>query len=124
MATSPKYSKYLGDGIVQLIDHAFLEWDDGVVGDVNVLRAHRGAGLGDVAIADAVLVLERPSASAEVQRIHFERGGIDEMSRSDERVEHSMIAQHVAHVLAQEALDALAEFLNAFDVDLPHSPRP
>ena len=31
-----------------------------------------------------------------------------------------VVADHVAHVLAHEALDALAEFLAALDVDLLH----
>ena len=34
-----------------------------------------------------------------------------------------VIAQHVAHVLAQKALDALPEFLHAVDVLLLHAPR-
>ena len=34
-----------------------------------------------------------------------------------------MIAQHVADVLAEEALDALAELLHALDVRLRHPPR-
>ena len=33
-----------------------------------------------------------------------------------------MLAQHVAHVLTQKALDALAEFLHAFDVGLEDAP--
>ncbi len=33
-----------------------------------------------------------------------------------------MIAQHVANVLAQETLDALAKFLDPFDILLLHVP--
>jgi hypothetical protein len=36
---------------------------------------------------------------------------------------HLVVAQDVADVLAQEALDALAEFLHAVDVGLAHAPR-
>ena len=35
-----------------------------------------------------------------------------------------VVAQHVADVLAQEALDALAELLHAVDVLLLHAPGP
>ena len=57
-----------------------------------------------------------------IERIHLQRGGIDQESRTDELVVHVVIAQHVAHVLAQEALDALAEFLHTIDVGLLHAP--
>src|SRR5262249_39195233 len=39
-----------------------------------------------------------------------------------ELVVHLVIAQHVAHVLAEEALDALAELLHPIDVALCHAP--
>ena len=48
--------------------------------------------------------------------MHLERGGVDEEARADELVVLVVIAQDVADVLAQEALDALAEFLHAIDV--------
>jgi len=38
------------------------------------------------------------------------------MARADELVEHLMIAEHVADVLAQEALDALPELLHTLHV--------
>ena len=53
-----------------------------------------------------------------VERVHLERGGVDEEPRADEPLELAVIAQDVAHVLAQEALDALAELLHAVDVAL------
>ena len=57
-----------------------------------------------------------------IERMHFERGGVDQETRADEFVVHVMIAQHVADVLAQEAFDALAEFLHAVDILLIHAP--
>ena len=71
-----------------------------------------------------MLVLERAGAGGGVERMHLERRGVDEMARADELVEQPVIAQHVADVLAEEALDALAEFLHALDVDLRHAPVP
>ena len=51
---SPQFTKR----IVVLVDDAFLERDDGVVGDGDVLRADVGTALGDVAVTDAVITLQ------------------------------------------------------------------
>ncbi len=55
--------------------------------------------------------------------MHLERGHVDEKPRPDELVVLVMVAQHVAHILAQEALDALPELLDAIDVGLGDAPR-
>ena len=54
--------------------------------------------------------------------MHLERGDADEEARAGKTVVLVVVAQHVAHVLAQEALDALAELLHAVDVGLLHAP--
>ena len=54
--------------------------------------------------------------------MHFERGGIDKQTRADELIVLVVLAQHVAHVLAEEALDAFAELLHALHVRLLHAP--
>jgi hypothetical protein len=74
------------------------------------------AARGDVAVADAVALAQLGNAVLGVQRIHLQRGGVHEIPRADKAVVHVMIAQHVANVLAEETLDALAEFLRAIDV--------
>src|SRR5712671_4150473 len=51
------------------------------------------------------------------------RRRVEEEPGPDELIEQLMVAQHVADVLAEKALDALAEFLHAFDVGLKHAPR-
>ena len=58
-----------------------------------------------------------------VERVHLERRRVHEEARADELVVLVVVAQHVADVLAEEALDALAEFLHAIDVGLLHPPR-
>ena len=58
-----------------------------------------------------------------VERVHLEVGRVDEEPRADELLVLVVIAQHVADVLAQEALDALPELLDAVDVALRHPPR-
>ena len=53
-----------------------------------------------------------------IEGVHLQRGDIDEKTRTDELLVLLMFAQNVAHVLAQEAFDALAKFLDAVDVFL------
>ena len=60
---------------------------------------------------------------ADVDRVHLQVRGVDEEARTDELAVLVVIPQHVADVLAQEALDALAEFLNPVDVLLRDAPR-
>ena len=109
--------------IVEPIDDALLERDDRVVGDRDVLGAHLRAAVRDVAVPDAVLVFQRLEPVLGVERVHLERRGVDEEARPDELGVQRVIAQDVADVLAQEALDALAELLHAIDVGLRHAPR-
>jgi hypothetical protein len=53
-----------------------------------------------------------------VERVHLERGDVGEEARADELLVLVVFAQHVAHVLAQEALDALAELLHTVRLGL------
>ena len=56
-----------------------------------------------------------------VERVHLEFGEADEEPRPGVLgLVLLVVADHVAHVLAHEALDALAEFLATLDVDLLH----
>jgi hypothetical protein len=54
--------------------------------------------------------------------VHLERGDVDQEARADELVVQVMLAQDVAHVLAEKALDALPELLHPVDVPLRHAP--
>ena len=67
-------------------------------------------------------VLQLGDAVLGVERVHLQRGDVDQEARADELVVLVVVAQHVADVLAQEALDALAELLHAVDVLLLHAP--
>ncbi len=86
------------------------------------LRADLRATLGDVAVAHAVGGAQLRQPVLGVERMHLERGHVDEEPRADELVLLVVIAQHVADVLAQKALDTLAEFLHAVDIRLLHAP--
>src|SRR5262249_36821745 len=117
----PELSHEPHHGIEELVGHPLLERDDSVVGDVDVLRAHLGAALGDVAQADAGDVFDECGAVDRVEGMHVEAGQLDEESRARKRaLVLLVVADHVTHVLAEEALDALVEFLNAIDVLLHH----
>src|SRR5882762_5251978 len=67
------------EGIVEVVDDAFLERDDGVVGDGDVLGTDLGAALGDVAIADAVRLFQLGDTVLGIERMHLERGGVNEV---------------------------------------------
>src|SRR5436309_15735373 len=88
--------------VVEVVHHALLQRDDGVVGDVDRLGADLGAALGDVAVSDTALLAEVVGARRDVERVHLERGDTDEEARPSERVLPVVLAQHVADVLAEE----------------------
>src|SRR5579864_2266614 len=90
-----------------LVGHAFLERDDGVVRDVDVLRAHLGAALRDVAVPEPTLLASLVGAIQHVLRMHLEAGDAHEEARPVEAVGVVVRAHDVAHVLTEEALDAL-----------------
>src|SRR5689334_4616070 len=71
-------------GVVLAIDHALLHRDDRVVGDLDALGADLGAALGDVAHADAGLLLGQLAPVVAVQRVHVELGVPEEEARSRE----------------------------------------
>ena len=54
--------------------------------------------------------------------MHFEAGDADEEAGAAEFFLFVMVAKDVADVLAEEAFDAFAEFLDAVDVDLGNFP--
>src|SRR5690349_15136513 len=110
------------DRVEVLIVHPLFERDDAIVSDLYVLRTHFGAALGDVAVTDAGAALQQRPAVERVPGMHLETGDPDHEAGSVERRLRLMVAEDVAHVLAQEALDALAELDAAVDVFLLHAP--
>lgn len=109
------------DGVVLHVGDALLEGNQRIVGDVNVLRADLSAALGDVAVAQPELLLGHLLAIHRVQWVHVELGDAHQHARSSEGfVVLLVIAHHVAGVLAQEALNALAELLAALNILLLH----
>src|SRR5262249_1521257 len=80
----PEKPEELPKRIVELVRHPFLEWDDGVVGDRDVLGTDLRTALRDVAVTDAEGVLEIARAALDVQRMHLESGHVDEKTGADE----------------------------------------
>src|ERR1700675_32327 len=87
-------------GIIEFINHALLQGNDRIVRDADLLGTNFGAALGDVAEADAKLILKHTRARFRVERMHFEGCNPDEKSRSSELLHLVVIAENVAHILA------------------------
>src|SRR4051794_41951166 len=64
-----------GDRVVLAVHHPLLHRDDRVVGDVDALRAHLGAALGDVAHPEPGRVLGELAAVVHVRPGHVPAGG-------------------------------------------------
>src|SRR5947209_2102684 len=108
--------------IVHPIDDPLLEGDDGIVGDVDVFRTDPGTAFGDVAEPDPLRFLQLRDAVLGIERVHLQRRHVGEEARPDESLVQLVLAEHVADVLAEIALDALAELLHTLDVGLGHAP--
>src|SRR5437763_6167555 len=60
--------------IIELIHYALLQGNDGVVRNVEVLRADLSAALGDVAVADAHGVFECGGSIGAIEWVQLESG--------------------------------------------------
>ena len=117
-----KYSEQPGDGVVEFIDHSLLEGNDGVLGDGDVFGTNFAATGCDVAIADTVGLLQFTDSIFNIERMHLKRGNVHKETWASEFVEIAVLAQHMANILAQKALDTFSEFLYAVDILLRHTP--
>src|SRR5579872_4777013 len=117
-----EYPEQFRQRIEVAIHNALLERDDRVVGNRDAFRANFSAALGDVTETYAELFSQIFNAIAYVQRMHFERGRIHQESRADELFVHVVVAQDVADILTEIALDALSKFLYSFDIRLGNAP--
>jgi len=111
-----------GQRIVELIHDAFLQGDDGVVSDANLLGANLRAALRNIAITQAKLIFQETGAVESVERMHFEAGDSDEKPRARELFLLVVLAKNMTHILAKKTFDALAKLLHAIHVDLGDFP--
>src|SRR5207244_12202070 len=93
-----------------------LQWNNAVVRDLNAFRANLRATFRDVAVADSLRVSQFFNAIFRIERMHLQCADVDEETWSDEFLMHLVVAQHVAHVLTENTLDALPELLPALDI--------
>jgi hypothetical protein len=108
--------------VVVSVHHPLFELNDGVVGDLNASGANFGAASRDVAIFNAELLFDFRDTVFNVQGVHFVLGEANEVSRSCEIVKQFVIAEHVAGVYAQKALDAFTEMLDSVGLHLIEFP--
>src|SRR5438552_10009043 len=109
--------------VVIRIDNALFQRDNRVIGDRNRFGTNLGAALGDVAEADPAFMAQVIAPICFVERMHLVNRGAHEHRRAHELLVLVVRAQHVTHVLAQEAFDAFAELLRPLDFELIHPPR-
>src|SRR5258707_1347355 len=86
--------------IVELVHYAFLQRNDRVVRNVDVLRTNLRATFRDVAKPDAQLILQQLRPRDAVHRVHIQPGHAHKKSRPAELLVFVMVSQDVAHVLA------------------------
>src|SRR5262249_18452728 len=108
--------------IVEFVHHAFLQWNDSVVGDLNIFRTNFRAALSDVAKTDPLGVSQFVDSVLRIERMHFQRADVNQKPRPDEFVMHLVVAQDVADILAKKTFDALSKLLDPIDVRLLHPP--
>jgi hypothetical protein len=87
-----------------------------------VFGAYRRAALGYVAKTDTLFVLQFQSTVFRIQWMHFKGSGINHVPGAGEAFVEMVFAQHVANILAKEALDAFSEFLYPVDIALRNPP--
>lgn len=67
-----------------LVDDSLLEGNDSVVSNGNVLRAYLGTALRNVAVPDAVALLQLARSVENVEWVHLELRGVNQQSRPHE----------------------------------------
>src|SRR5882672_12624893 len=96
---TPEHPKKPFQRVVEFIDDAFLQWNDGVVRNRNTLRTHCGATLRNVAVADALGFGKLADSIFGIERMHLQGRNVYEEPWADEFVVQLMFAQDVADVL-------------------------
>ena len=75
-----------GERVEPPVHHPLLQRDDPVVGEVDALRAHLAAALGDVAVAQPEVVLRGVAPVGDVERVHVQLGEPDQEARARRRL--------------------------------------
>src|SRR5262245_42747588 len=83
-AGASDFSNQPEDGVVELVYDSFLQRNNGVVGDADLLGADLGTTLCDVTEPDPQLIFEQTGARDSIKGVHFQTGHSHEESRSAE----------------------------------------
>ena len=118
----PKDSEQSFDRIVEFVYHALLQRNDGVIRDCDTFRTNLGTTFRDIAIPNPLRFSELLETVLRIERMHFERGHINEKPRPDKFLMLLMFPENVANILTQKALNTLSKFLDAVDIFLLHAP--
>src|SRR5262249_15279596 len=110
------------DRIVELINNALFQGNYRIVRDVYIFGANFGTAFGYVAKANARLIFHEGGAVHGIELVHLQPGKTHEKARTHKGVLAIVITQNVANVLAEEALDTLAKFLDGLDIFLVDDP--
>src|SRR5579884_2415374 len=111
-----EHTEQFRDRVEEAIHHPLLQRNNRIIGDRDALRADFGAAFGDVAEPDHEIAPQLRDAVPRVQRMHFQRRRVHQKARAYELSVHLVVPQHVADVLAQVALDTLAELMKTVRV--------
>lgn len=121
--STTKDAEQFFDRIVELVNNAFFERNNGVVRNRDMLWADLRATFGNVTIPDTIRILQFFESVLSVNWVHFQGSGVNEESRSDELVMKIVFSEDMADILAEEAFDAFPKLLDMIDVFLFHPPR-
>src|SRR5438105_3872031 len=102
----PEQPEQAGERIKKLIHYALFQRNDSIIGNRDAFRTNFGAAFGDVAVTDAMRLLQLLQPLFRVERMHLQGGDMDEKARSDELFLQLMVAQHMANILAKITFDA------------------
>src|SRR5438093_772081 len=120
MPAAAEEAQESAERIVKLIHYALLQRNNRVVRNGDILRTNVGAAFRDVAISNPERLLQFRQTIRRIQWMHFKRRNVHQKTWPDELLVQMMLAQDMANILAQIALDAFAKFLNPVDVGLLH----
>lgn len=108
--------------IIELVGYTFLQRNDSIVGDGDVLWANCGTTLGDIAITYTVFLLEICAAVFHIEGVHFQRCRVDHVPGPGKFLVQVVLTQYMADILTQETLDTFPELLYPVYVTLHHPP--
>src|SRR5436190_19117644 len=91
--------------IIKSIHDPLFQRNDSIVSDGDFFGADFGAALGDVAVTDAMSLFQFRQAILGIERMHLQRGRVNQEARADELIVLLMLTQHVAALLAKQTLN-------------------